>query len=224
MDGALPPSEPIGSREPNKAAPITIATLLWDATTASFHYSRCYDESWAEKLYRGFARNLSRPMKMVCFVDRLREFKEPIEQILIEGAPGYASCIQPYKLDVPMIVVGLDTIVTGNCDELADYCFYGDRVAVPLDPFFPDKVCNGVALVPGGLKHILYDRHAGENDMDWIRQQNVEVLDKLLPGQVVSYKGRVEKNGLGDARICYFHGERKPHELSHVGWVAREWR
>jgi hypothetical protein len=203
---------------------ITVATLLWDVNDKSASFSQCYSEEWVEKLYRGFARKLSRPMRFICFTEKEREFSEPIEQMMIEGKPSYASCIQPYKLDKPMILVGLDTIVTGNCDELADYCFYGDRVAVPIDPFYPDKVCNGVALVPAGQKAIIYDpKPADMNDMEWIRAQSVAKIDQLFPGQVRSYKGGVMHEGVGEARIVYFHGEKKPHELAHVGFVKRHW-
>ncbi len=223
--GGLPPRGENDEGANRKGAPIAIATLLWAPNESTLHYSNMYDEGWVEKLYRGFARNLTRPFRFVCFVDRIREFAEPIEQELIEGAPSYASCIQPYRLNVPMILVGLDTIVTGNCDELADFCFYSDRIAVPRDPFYPDKLCDGVHLAPAGMKAMMYDAHAGENDMEWVRShtERLAVIDKELPGQVNSYKGFVERNGLLDTRICYFHGERKPHELGHVGWVERHW-
>lgn len=213
-------------KEPgDRGGAITIATLLWDANPNSFHYSTMYNEVWVEKLYRGFARNLTRPMRFVCFTERGRSFKEPIEQIQLGiDKPDYSACLEPYKLDVPMILCGLDTIVTGNCDELADYCFYGDRIAVPRDPFYPDKVCNGVALVPAGQRKVIYDpKPADVNDMEWIRTQNVEVIDDLFSGQVRSFKGSVLKNGLVDCRICFFHGEKKPDELSHVGWIGRHW-
>lgn len=204
---------------------ITIATLLWDPNPKSFHYSMAYDESWVEKLYRGFARNLTRPMRFVCFTEKERTFKEPVEQIMLPDAePDYSACIEPYRLDVPMILVGLDTIITGNCDELADYCFYGDRIALPRDPFYPDKMCNGVALVPAGQKAIIYDALPdGISDMEWMRQQQVEDIERLFPGQVNSFKGHVKKHGLGDTRICYMHGEQKAHELAHIGWVQRSW-
>lgn len=224
--GGLPPRGPDDEGINRKGEAITIATLLWSPTTTSFHYSRCYTEEWVDKLYRGFARNLTRPMRFVCFADKLRTFKEPIEQVLIDGEPDYSSCIQPYKLNVPMILVGLDTIVTGNCDELADYCFYGDRVAVPIDPFYPDKLCDGVHLVPAGMKARMYDAHKGENDMEWVRAQadQMAVIDRLFPGQVRSFKGFVEKHGLDDTRIVFFHGEKKAHELGHIGWIERAWR
>ncbi len=212
---------------------ITIATLLWDANEESFSFSRCYDERWVEKLYRGFARNLSAPFRFICFTDIDREFtEEAIVQHRIEAdPPGYAACIEPYRLGVPMILCGLDTVVVGNCDQLAAHALASDRIAVPRDPFYPDQVCNGVALVPGGHAEIFHrHRRAGGrgNDMDWIRAMaragEVDVIDDLFPGQVVSYKGQVKDYGLGEARIVYFHGKLKPHELvSHAPWIAENW-
>jgi hypothetical protein len=204
---------------------ITIACCLWDANPKSWHYSTMYDESWAEKLYRGFARNLTVPFRFVCFTDHPRDFAERgIEQELLGCEPDYGAMIEPLRLNEPMILVGLDTIVTGNCDSLAAYCLGGSKVAVPLDPFYPDKVCNGVMLVPAGMKAAWYDAHDGENDMDWTRRQDVALIDELFPGQVLSFKRHVRRQGLpDDCRICYFHGELKPHELSHVGWIDRLW-
>lgn len=201
---------------------ITIATLLWDPTAESLATSRCYDETWVDKLYRGFGRNLSDDFRFVCFVDRLRSFCEPVEQELIRGRPGYAACIEPYRLGVPMILVGLDTVVTGDCDDLADYCLTAEQIAVPRDPYNPAQVCNGVALVPAGFGHVAAAHDGRTNDMDWIRAQSPAVIDDLFPGEVVSYKGQVARHGLGDARIVYFHGAEKPHELT-TGWLREHW-
>jgi len=203
---------------------ITVATLLWDANRHSLPFSRHYTESDVEKLYRGFARHLSTPFRFVCFTERPRTFCEEIEQErLAASEPSYGSCIEPYRLNEPMILVGLDTIVVGNCDHLAAYCIGADKIAVPRDPFFPDKVCNGVALVPGGNARI-WREFPGGNDMEWIRKQDVNVIDDRFPGAVVSYKGHTKKHGLEETTaIVYFHGEDKPHQLPHVGWIARHW-
>jgi hypothetical protein len=204
---------------------ISIATLFWQANNASRDFSHCYTPSWVEKLYRGFARNLHMEFEFLCFVDRPYEFNEPeIQQVLlIDPNPSYATCIEPYRLGVPMILVGLDTIVLGNVDGLARYCLEEDVIALPRDPFFPSRACNGVALVPGE-KWSVYDNWNGENDMEWMRKQPHRMIDDIFPGQVVSYKGHVKKNGLGDARIAYFHGQEKPHQLGHLPWVKEHWR
>lgn len=215
---------------------LTVATLLWDANRNSHSFSSIYAESWVEKLYRGFARNLTLPFRFVCYTDRPRAFAEPIEQARIrDSEPSYASCIQPYELDAPMILCGLDTVVVGNCDELADYCLSADVLAVPRDPYHARSVCNGVALVPGGQAARMWGRFDGRNDMDWIRDNPHAVLDDLFPGAVVSFKAHVAKTrGPNEnpppecspdarARIVYFHGRFKASELDYP-WIAEHWR
>jgi hypothetical protein len=146
-----------------------------------------------------------------------------VTQVRLRSAvPSYADCVQPYELDVPMLLCGLDTVITGNIDHLADYCMNGDTLALPRDPYKPERACNGVCLIPEGNRHV-YDAWQGENDMTWMRQQEHVFIDDMWPGHVVSFKGHVDHFGLGDARIVYFHGERKPHELAGVDWVREHW-
>lgn len=207
---------------------ITVACALWTANNESLPGSRCYDESWVDKLYRGFKANLTRPFEFTCWTDMPRQFDRGVSQAWIKGAPGYASLMQPFRLNRAMILVGLDTIIVGNCDHLADYCLKAEKVAVPRDPFYPETVCNGVVLVPEGHRGELYDEFDGGNDMEWFRKlyakERVNVIDDLWPGQVVSFKGDIAKNGLSeDTRIVYFHGKYKPHELGHIGWIKRAW-
>lgn len=202
---------------------ITVATLFWQANRHSKPFSSIYTEEWVEKLYRGFARNLTVPFRFVCYVDRPREFAEPIGQrLLISKEPSYGDCIQPYELGEPTILVGLDTVVTGNCDHLADYCLSADVIALPRDPYRPVQACNGVALVPGGNAHV-WTHWNGENDMVWMRKQEHVFIDDLFPGQVQSWKGAVSKRGLDDTRICYFHGEAKPHQLAGNPIIEEHW-
>ena len=205
---------------------ITIAVPFWTHNAASFSFSKCYDESWVEKLYRGFARNLTHPFRFLAFTDRHYSFAHPeIQQTrLRDTEPDYSACIEPYALDDAMILVGLDTIVTGNCDHFVDWIENdAHTLAVPRDPFNSRQVCNGVALVPEGLRARMWDKYDGRNDMDWIRANPHECLDDLFPGQIVSYKGSVRDNGLGDARIVYFHGLEKPHEVGD-DWIKEHWR
>lgn len=203
---------------------LTVATLFWQANAASQSFSTMYDESWVEKLYRGFDRNLTRPFRFVCYTDRPRSFIEPIAQRQIANPkPSYADCIQPYEMGEPMILVGLDTIVTGNIDHLADHCLSADRIALPLDPYNLAQVCNGVALVPAGWERIAAE-HSGQNDMAWLRTFPHDVLDTLFPGQIQSFKGAVRDRGLGDTRICYFHGREKPHELPADHPILEHWK
>lgn len=205
---------------------ILFSTVLFDPPEEVHSFSNMYDETWVEKLYRGVKRNMTKPFHFICHTDRPRTFSEKgIHTCLLSRPPfGYHSCIEPYRFGFPMILVGLDTIITDNIDHLADYCLTRHQLAVPLDPFNPAQVCNGVALVPKGFESVYAD-HRGENDMEWIRRYNPAVIDTLFPDQVLSYKCHIKpRGGIGGARIVYFHGEEKPHQLSHLSWVTENWR
>jgi hypothetical protein len=56
-----------------------------------------------------------------------------------------------------------------------------------------------------------------------MRTQPHVFIDDLFPGQVVSFKGHVVRNGLGDARIVYMHGVPKAHEIK-ADWIDTHWR
>jgi hypothetical protein len=201
-----------------------VTTCLWDSNDKMNPVSGHFDESWAEKLYRCFKRNLKRPFRFLCFVDRLREFKEPIEQELLSSdSPDYGNFTEPYKLNVPMIHVALDTIVLGNIDHLADWCFTGDRIALCRDYKYPWKSINGIALVPAGHREI-YDKWRGENDMKWLRNFPWQPIDDKWPGEVISYKMRVVGHGLGNAKVVFFHGQPKADTLGHLDWVKTHWQ
>lgn len=202
---------------------LAVVTHLWEPNEASFSFSRCYSEEWVHRLYDGFSRNLTRPFEFFLFTDRQRELKRPITQVQLERRPiGYGSVIESFRLARPSIIVGLDTVVTGNCDAMADYCMTGKVMLLPRDPFFPQQACNGVALVPAGYGRV-HAEWTGQNDMEWCRAFPHDLIETRFPGQVESYKGRVRDRGLGDCRIVYFHGKQKPHELPECEWVREHW-
>jgi hypothetical protein len=124
-----------------------------------------------------------------------------------------------------MILMGLDTIIVGNIDHLADYCFETGKLAVPEAIYRPGTVCNAVALVPAGQRWV-YDEWDGENDMEVMRNHfaagRIDMLDRKFPGECVSYKKHVKANGLRNARIVFFHGEEKPHQLD-LAWIRENW-
>lgn len=204
---------------------ITIACCLWEPNDNSFPFSRGYSEADVDKLHRAFARNLTVPFRTVCFTDRPRTFEEPVWQERLSAAePDYGSMIEPFRLDEPSIIVGLDTLVVGNCDALARYCLEGSTLALPRDPFFPEKTCNGVALVPKGHGWV-WSEFSGGNDMEWLRSLPCALIDNLFPRAVVSYKGHVQHYGLEpENRIVMLHGRPKAAELMHHDWAEEAWR
>lgn len=210
---------------------IVVACALWDANDFSSPFSRHYTETDVERLYRGFQRHMPGPFRFICWSEKDRNYAHPeIEQRKLTPPREpvcYRALSQLYETNEPTILCGLDTIVTGDLADVARYCMEATKPAAPIDPFKPETVCNGVVLAPAGCAW-LYTESPMQNDMDWVRDlykaKRVDTLDAVLPGQIVSYKGEVKKRGLGDARIVYFHGEHKPHELPHVGWIDQHWR
>lgn len=204
---------------------LTVATCFWRANSKTATESWGYEPHWVDRLYRGFARNLTQPFRFVAFTDREYEFREPVEQRrLSSDEPGWESMIEPFQLEGPLIVTGLDTIVTGNCDALADWCETARNViALPRSPG-KDYACNGVALVPRGMTRI-HAEWRGENDMEWLRTfPHVFIEDAIGEGVVASFKCGVRSRGLGDTRIVYFHGRPKPNDALLLPWVRENWR
>jgi hypothetical protein len=199
--------------------------MLWQSNDKTKDFSRCFDETWVNRLYRGFVRNLTVPFRFVVFADKYREYDEGIyQERILSQCPDYGCYIEPFRLNVPMILVGLDTLIVRNIDHLAHYCLSETMVALPRDPYQLERSINGVALVPAGNR-LIFDNWHGENDMEWLRRFPCRFIDDLWPGQVVSCKAhRVRDTGLLDARIVYFHGRPKMHELAQYSWVKDNWR
>lgn len=211
-----------------------VATCIWDANERTNPLSGKYTDVWVERLYRGFARNLTVPFKFVCFVDRLRNFAEPIHQErLSTKRPDYSNFTEPYRLNEPMILVGLDTVIVGNIDHFAAYCMKGEKIALLRDPKsvrlkeqgYPNQSINGVALVPAGWRKV-YDEWTGENDMRHLRRYPWECINDRWPGEALSYKLDVRWRGdvlLPSAKIVYWHGQPKMDTLTHIPWLQRAW-
>lgn len=201
-----------------------VACCLWDANIRSHEFSRCYDETWVDKLYRGFKRNLRDRFRFVVFTDRDREFREPIEQERLEATePGYGCMIEPFKIDEPSIIVGLDTIILDRIDHMADYCLTGTQMAIPAHPSKPHVTINPLVFAPKGHRHV-FDEWRGENDMEWLQVQDHIKTDTMWPEQIRSFKlHNVRHRGVLNSRIVYFHGHPKPPEID-AQWVRDHWR
>lgn len=210
-----------------------VVCCLWDPNDNSKEFSRCYDESWVEKLYRGFARNLTRPFRFVCFTDRERSFCSGVEQErLAAKVPHYGCLIEPFRLNEPTIICGLDTVVVRNIDHMADYCLTADRVASVGHPSNKTKwgFINPVVFVPAGHRRIFDEWDGESNDMDYlnVRGRRGEFNDTadIWPGQLLSLKLHnvvLGNDAPPDARIIYFHGRSKPHEFGDAGWITKHW-
>lgn len=206
---------------------ITVACCLWDANAQSLPFS-VYDESWVEKLYRGFRRHLSVPFRFVAFVDRERRFaEEKIEQDRLRTVDAHYGClIEPFRLDGPAIICGLDTIVVGNVDHLAHYCVGYNCPALVGHPTDKKKFgfINPVVLKTTGWTHV-YSDWRGENDMVYLNAKvPANDINEMWPGHLLSFKLQTDRKSVpATARIIYFHGDPKPSELMDRPWVRENW-
>jgi hypothetical protein len=208
---------------------ICFGTLLWEPNDQSFPFSRHYTTDWVERLYRSVDRNYGGPFRFVVWTDRLRTYHEPIEQRPLRNPkPNYGDCIQPYEAsdEMPLILLGLDSVATGDLTDLVDYAYSGETLALPRDPYRPSRACNGVALIPKGHGWVWNEWEKREGDMERCRAVEHRFIDDLFPGQVVSYRCHVAERGLGDARLVYFHGQDKPGAMPRreAAWLKKHWR
>ena len=212
----------------NTSKHIKIIVPFWQSNEESFDFSTMYTEEWVEKLYRAVERNLDMPFEFICITDKPREFSEPnICQTMFKDPDniGYHSCIECFQWGGPAIVMGLDTVITGDITPLAEYCMKpGNKMALPIDPNFTRirLACNGITLLPPGHEEI-YLTHEGQNDMEWQREFPHVFIDDIFPWKVKSYKKHVKKRGLGKCSIVFFHGLEKPHEIEE-DFVREHWK
>ena len=212
---------------------VTIACVLYQGEDVPSHSVGVFTPEWVDRLYRGVKRNTTRPFRFVCFVDRDYEFNEPIEtKKLVMPYRNMFSLLEPFREDMGRVVfMGLDTIITGNIDKLMDY---DGPFAMLKDPYF-ERPCSGVMLFPYTPEVWEaftrdHERHAKEHtmfgtpsDMIFLATVPHEVIDGPEWG-IYSYKAHIKKSPdlLGKARVVYFHGKEKPHELTE-GWVLEHW-
>lgn len=223
----------------------TIITAFFKSSGAVPNYSRCFDHTWVSKLYRGCMRHLPEQFRFICLSDYDGlSFEEPIEVIPLSGE--YEGChhlMEAYRPDIickgVRIVMGLDTMIVGSLKELA---MYGGHFAAPKDPYHPETICAGCLLVgPCGAARIWKawketgpigywgrTKESGfPSEMVWMRKHlpfEPDLLDSVFPGQVVSYKVHVRANKRcpPNARVVYFHGRQKPHEVKD-SFVRQHW-
>jgi hypothetical protein len=225
--------------------PITYVCVLFAGNDSVPHYSRVYDASWVDKLYRGVDRNTECDIDFVCLTDRWTDFDEyvNIRQLQLKDTPGsWASMCEAWRPGVAfnrICVLGLDTIITGPIDEIVDTdCDIG----LLHDPYSPAQVSNCVGIYSRAACNRLWQNwieNQGKwktdalyngciSEMEFLRKavgiNGATMLDDVHPGQIVSYKAHVvdHPKALERARIVYFHGKPKPHQVEDE-WIKQHW-
>lgn len=185
-----------------------------------------------DKLYRGIERNLTVPFRFVCFCDEDYRFYEPVQVLPLElPCRNMFSLLEPFREDLGRVLfMGLDTVIVGNIDDIAGY---SGPFAMTRDPNNPKIGCSGVMAFPHtpqiwqDVKENLTDRMGRytmancPSDMIYLNSFPHEYLDDHFAG-IYSYKVHIKRQRPDDARIVYFHGREKPHEIEE-DFVTRHW-
>ena len=190
-----------------------------------------YFGEYVRRLVEGVAASTTRPHRFVCLTDSPEDL--PCETIpLTDNLPGYWSKLELFKPHLPgrVVYLDLDTIITGNIDQLLDYVGdvamlhdethanrmpadwreWGSGVMAwnaPLQFVYPlaDEVQQIRTLPRGGDQLFIADR---------LRQAR-QPIDKIQDVvSVASYRLRCQYGVPADTRIVYFHGHPRPHEIN----------
>ena len=218
---------------------IKIITCLFDGVICGIPHSiNIYDATWVDKLYRAIKRNTTKPFELICLVDKEYPIKEPVKQVkFIEQSNvsvGWSLLVEMYRPDITSdrrVTIGLDTIIMNNIDDILEV---DSDIAMLTDPMEPEEVCNAITWCSSEIAEYIWDvwtnkrewvyencRYIGDavSEMILLRKlfdQDGEVLrvDNIHEG-IYSYKVHImdEPDLIENAKIIYFHGKPKPHEL-----------
>lgn len=213
---------------------IVVSCVLFEGIDVKTNSAGVFTPEWVDRLYRGVRRHLTVPFRFVCYVDQEYDFQEPIEsRPLVLPHRNMLSLLEVFReTEHKTVFMGLDTIITGNIDFLAEF----DGFWMLDDPYF-DRPCSGVMVFdpqPDIWAEIekqhqdIATRDLNEwgmaSDMAYLAHHHPRRLDGVAHG-VLSYKAHLmgAPYNIKHTRIVYFHGEPKPHDLAGVSWVDEYW-
>ncbi len=155
-----------------------IRSWLWQPEGEELpEFTRHYDARYVWALIAGLGRNLTPPWKLQLWVDKEWEFRlfqelahRPLMVPFLELVPftghdcgGWSRMMEIYRPGCRpegsdrVLAVGLDTIITGNCDWLFEW----DKAPVGFirDPFVPTTISNSVSTFNREGAAELWTRH-----------------------------------------------------------------
>jgi hypothetical protein len=172
----------------------------------------CYTPEYVRRLKAGVDKHLS-GHDFVC----LSDVEVPCDRIeLTDNLPGWWSKLELFKLTGKVLYIDLDTVITGDVTEIAEF----DHTFTMLSDFYRlDRPASGIMAWNGDYRMLYddYDPHQhypGHGDQGYIGSKvTPDRFQNLFPSQIVSRKVTSTRNA--NERIVCFHGEPRPHS---VGW------
>jgi len=221
---------------------------LWKPNGESPGWSNEYSPEWGDRLARSIRRH-NPDAEIVTITDYDKEdFGEDIEcHEFLYGSRDWSSMMELYRPEIVKdraILVGLDTICTGDLEDIDDLVLHdGYCHIMPLDPYFSPKTCNGVVGVNFGTSQEIWFNWTAKaargardseeyrmfgrfSEMVYLRKnaKASDLWDEVAPGQVLSYKVHVRpaRHLPERAKLVYFHGTPKPQQIKD-DWLEEHW-
>lgn len=170
-------------------------------------------------------RNTTVPHEFVCFSDR--QIPNIKTKILDKGLTGWWNKLQMFNtkfgLNKDVVYFDLDTLITNNIDWLMKYDtqFMGIEDLGSVNkhqPHLIGRFQSGVMKWNYPLGQSIWDtflqnqhvigmiRGDGEFLNEFVPKERRELIQRVFPGKLKSYKYQVYNGGLGDTAIVCFHG------------------
>lgn len=189
-----------------------------------------FTPEYVERLKAGVDANL-KGHQFVC----LSDVDVPCERIPLKyDWPGWWSKIELFRIPGKVLYFDLDTVITGDLQEMADY---PHQFTMLRDVGRYDRPASGMMCWNGDYHRLtesmwvasdeiikkysdgaLGSRGGPWGDGGYISDRlwhDVEIFQDLFPGRIVSYKWQKPHEREGVSVVCY-HGPPRPHE---TGWA-----
>ncbi len=206
-----------------------------------------YNNEYVNRLFRGIQRNTSKEFLFTCFTSLTARWLE--SDIRWRGLPlqrnDWFAKIglynkELYKPEDQIFYFDLDTVITGNLDEIFEYS--GDFIIL-RDFYRINGYGSGLMSWRPHAVHHMYQNYQGtkcaQGDQGWVEEQypGADIWQEVYPEKVISYKVHIVNKGkqpnpkftkyngtLDTASIVCFHGRPLPHEVAELDWMKKHWK
>lgn len=199
---------------------------------------------YINNLYAGISKWAIRPFNFICFTNDDLEVDEGIEirPFEIASIKGVLPRMHMFSeaaglFGSQVFCLDIDVVITGSLEDIMAYnglfCVRqrwqrGQTHLVDGDimSFTAGKETEDVFWKPF-IKDIKAAEKLTEGrERFWIKevaQEFAEFWHHVAPGQIVSYKHHVLRDGLQDARVVSCHGHPRPHKIE-AKWRMENWK
>lgn len=171
-----------------------------------------YSPEYVKRLKEGVDKHLF-GHDFVCLSDA----DVPCDRIPLENDwAGWWSKIELFRLKGKVLYFDLDTVITGDLTEIAEY---PHKFTMLSDFYYPEKLASGVMAWDGDYSRIYTEyehgsQYPGHGDQGYISSKvKADRFQDIFGRQIVSRKRPNMRNS--NERVVCFHGDPRPHT---VGW------